>query len=81
MVRHKPVPLPIYSKVEAAKKLLEQGHPSISTLHETVGYSDTKAFRSVFKKLTGYSPFEYRAIYNFDLGAPDPVNIGMKSTG
>ncbi len=65
------------TKVEAAKKLLEQGHPSISTLHETVGYNDTKAFRSVFKKLTGYSPLEYRAIYNFDLPTPDAFNIRM----
>ena len=29
-----------------------------------VGYSDTKAFREVFKKITGLSPMEYRSRYN-----------------
>ncbi len=29
-----------------------------------VGYTDTKAFRSVFKKLTGLTPIDYRNKYN-----------------
>jgi len=29
-----------------------------------VGYSDDKAFREVFKKITGLSPLEYRAKYS-----------------
>ena len=29
-----------------------------------VGYTDTKAFRSVFKKITGLTPIEYRNKYN-----------------
>jgi YesN/AraC family two-component response regulator len=29
-----------------------------------VGYSDTKAFRTVFKKITGMSPIGYRNKYN-----------------
>jgi YesN/AraC family two-component response regulator len=29
-----------------------------------VGYSDVKAFRTVFKKITGLSPLEYRNKYN-----------------
>lgn len=29
-----------------------------------VGYSDTKAFRNVFKKITGLTPVEYRNKYN-----------------
>ena len=28
-----------------------------------VGYSDTKAFRNVFKKITGLTPIEYRNKY------------------
>jgi len=28
-----------------------------------VGYSDTKAFRDVFKKLTGMSPVDYKNKY------------------
>jgi len=29
-----------------------------------VGYSDVKAFREVFRKITGMSPLEYRSRYN-----------------
>jgi YesN/AraC family two-component response regulator len=29
-----------------------------------VGYSDDKAFREVFKKITGLSPLEYRAKFS-----------------
>jgi YesN/AraC family two-component response regulator len=29
-----------------------------------VGYSDTKAFRTVFRKITGLSPIEYKNKYN-----------------
>jgi YesN/AraC family two-component response regulator len=29
-----------------------------------VGYSDDKAFREVFRKITGVSPLDYRAKYN-----------------
>jgi YesN/AraC family two-component response regulator len=29
-----------------------------------VGYSDDKAFREVFKKITGMSPIEYKEKYN-----------------
>jgi YesN/AraC family two-component response regulator len=29
-----------------------------------VGYSDVKAFREVFRKITGLSPLEYRNRYN-----------------
>jgi len=29
-----------------------------------VGYTDTKAFRTMFKKITGLTPIEYRNKYN-----------------
>lgn len=29
-----------------------------------VGYNDDKAFREVFKKITGLSPIDYRSKYN-----------------
>jgi AraC-like DNA-binding protein len=29
-----------------------------------VGYSDDKAFREVFKRITGMSPFDYKARYS-----------------
>ena len=51
-------------KIEAAKKGLETGRKNVSELMYEVGYSDTKAFRNVFKKTTGLSPIEYRNKYN-----------------
>ena len=51
-------------KIEAAKKGLETGRKNVSELMYEVGYSDTKAFRTIFKKTTGLSPIEYRNKYN-----------------
>jgi len=31
-----------------------------------VGYSDIKTFRSVFKKITGLSPIDYKNKYNIE---------------
>jgi YesN/AraC family two-component response regulator len=31
-----------------------------------VGYSDVKAFREVFRKITGMSPLEYKKKYHKD---------------
>ena len=50
-------------KVEVAKSTLEKGQKSISEVMYDVGYADDKAFREVFKKITGLSPLEYRAKY------------------
>jgi transcriptional regulator GlxA family with amidase domain len=51
-------------KVEAAKRTLEKGRKTIFEVMNEVGYSDDKAFREVFKKITGLSPLDYRARYN-----------------
>ncbi|GAL85457.1 AraC family transcriptional regulator [Sporocytophaga myxococcoides] len=51
-------------KVEAAKKELEKGRKSIFEIMTDVGYADDKAFREVFRKITGLSPAEYRNKYN-----------------
>ena len=51
-------------KVEVAKKSLEKGRKSISEVMNEVGYVDDKAFREVFKKITGLSPLEYKARFN-----------------
>lgn len=50
-------------KIEAAKKSLEAGRENINEIMYAVGYSDSKAFRSTFKKITGISPLEYRKRY------------------
>lgn len=51
-------------KIEAAKKSLESGRENINEVMYAVGYSDSKAFRTTFKKITGLSPLDYRKKYN-----------------
>ncbi|HEY9260581.1 GlxA family transcriptional regulator [Chitinophaga sp.] len=51
-------------KVEVAKSTLEKGRKSIFEVMMEVGYSDDKAFREIFKKITGLSPLDYKAKYN-----------------
>jgi len=51
-------------KIEAAKKQLETGRKTVNEVMFDVGYTDTKAFRDVFKKITGTSPVDYRGKYN-----------------
>jgi len=51
-------------KIEAAKKAFESSRKTISEVMYNVGYSDIKAFREVFRKITGMSPLEYRSRYN-----------------
>lgn len=51
-------------KIEAAKKSFETSRKNINEVMLNVGYTDTKAFRDVFKKITGMTPIEYRNKYN-----------------
>ncbi len=51
-------------KIEAAKKSLENSRKNINEVMYDVGYVDTKAFRTVFKRITGLSPVDYRSKYN-----------------
>lgn len=50
-------------KIEAAKKAFETNRKTISEVMYEVGYSDLKAFREVFRKITGMSPLEYKQKY------------------
>lgn len=56
-------------KIEAAKKSLETSRKNVNEVMFEVGYSDTKAFRTVFKKTTGLSPVDYRNKYNKEAAA------------
>ncbi len=47
-------------RIEAAKKFFEASRKNISEIMYDVGYTDTKAFRDIFKKITGLTPVEYR---------------------
>jgi transcriptional regulator GlxA family with amidase domain len=51
-------------KIEAAKRSFENGRKNINDVMFDVGYTDTKAFRTTFKKITGLTPIEYRNKYN-----------------
>lgn len=51
-------------KVEAAKRSFENSRKNINEVMFDVGYTDTKAFRSTFKKITGLTPIEYRNKYS-----------------
>lgn len=55
-------------KIEVAKSTLEKGRKSIFEVMHDVGYADEKAFREVFKKITGMSPLDYKAKYNKPVG-------------
>lgn len=50
-------------KIEAAKRELENGRKTVNEVMYEVGYSDNKAFRDVFRKVTSVSPVEYRNKY------------------
>jgi transcriptional regulator GlxA family with amidase domain len=54
-------------KIEAAKKSFETSRKNITEVMLDVGYSDTKAFREIFKKLTGMTPLDYRNKYNKEI--------------
>jgi transcriptional regulator GlxA family with amidase domain len=54
-------------KVEAAKKSFESSRKTINEVMYDVNYADNKAFRTVFRKVTGLSPVEYRNKYNKDV--------------
>lgn len=51
-------------KVEAAKKDLETSSKNVTEVMYDVGYSDTKSFRNLFRRITGLTPIEYRNKYN-----------------
>ncbi len=51
-------------KIEAAKRNIENSRKNINEVMFEVGYTDTKAFRTTFKKITGLTPVEYRNRYH-----------------
>jgi transcriptional regulator GlxA family with amidase domain len=51
-------------RIEAAKRSFETTRKTINEVMYEVGYTDAKAFRTVFRRVTGMSPLEYRSRYN-----------------
>ena len=54
-------------KIESAKKAFETNRKTVSEVMYEVGYADVKAFREVFRKITGMSPLEYKGKYNKEM--------------
>lgn len=57
-------------KIEAAKMSLESSRDNVNEVMYKVGYTDNKAFRTTFRKITGLSPVAYRNKYNRPAGLP-----------
>jgi transcriptional regulator GlxA family with amidase domain len=55
-------------KIEFAKREFESSQKNINEVMYDVGYTDTKAFRTIFKKNTGLTPVAYRNKYNKMVG-------------
>ncbi len=53
-------------KIEMAKRSLENSRKNVNDVMFEAGYTDTKAFRVLFKRVTGLSPVVYRNKYNKD---------------
>ena len=51
-------------RIEAAKMSLEKNRDNVNEAMYKVGYTDIKAFRTTFKKLTGLSPLDYKNRYS-----------------
>ncbi|MHC2991826.1 AraC family transcriptional regulator [Pontibacter sp. HJ8] len=54
-------------KIEAAKMSFETSRDNVNEVMYQVGYSDPKAFRTTFKRITGLSPVQYRSRYSREL--------------
>jgi transcriptional regulator GlxA family with amidase domain len=59
-----PIEYAQHVKVESAKRAFENSRKTINEVMYEVGYSDIKAFREVFRRITGMSPVEYKGRYN-----------------
>lgn len=55
-------------KMEAAKSSLESSADHVNEVMYRVGYTDPKAFRLTFKRVTGLSPKQYREKYSRMVG-------------
>ena len=55
-------------KIEAAKLSLESSYENVNEVMYKVGYNDTKAFRTTFRKITGLSPIQYRTKFKQKTG-------------
>ncbi|TDX02029.1 GlxA family transcriptional regulator [Dinghuibacter silviterrae] len=50
-------------RIESAKKAIERNERDLPLIMDESGYRDPKAFRTIFKRITGLSPMEYKRKY------------------
>jgi transcriptional regulator GlxA family with amidase domain len=50
-------------RIESAKRALENNDKDVTSIMDDAGYKDQKAFRSIFRRLTGLSLQEYKKKY------------------
>ncbi len=66
-------------RVGKAREMLEFTTRTVDHIAWTVGYQDPGAFRSIFKKVTGLSPSDYRGRYGAGVGASGSVTVAHSS--
>jgi transcriptional regulator GlxA family with amidase domain len=54
-------------RIESAKMTLERNRENVNEAMYKAGYTDIKAFRTTFKRITGLSPVQYRNKYSREL--------------
>ncbi len=50
-------------RIESAKRCFEGSRQNVNEVMYAAGYTDTKAFRDIFKRITGLTPLAYRNKY------------------
>lgn len=58
-------------RVNKAKELLKSCDMNLSQIANAVGYDSTTYFSSLFRKLVGIKPLEYRRLYQHNIGEDD----------
>lgn len=66
-------------KIEAAKRSLESKTRNINEIMYSVGYTDIKAFRNIFKKVTGLTPSEYKSKFGRPSTTTRSVSAGAST--
>lgn len=65
-------------RIEAAKVILERESASVQEVSLAVGYEDVSFFRTVFKRITGMTPAEYRGRFAaYAVRQPESVDLSL----
>ncbi len=68
------------TRVERAKRRLEQTTDSIEEISWAAGYEDPASFRRLFKRLTGLTAGEYRRRFRLPVGQPEVRSRSRRAT-